>query len=99
MSITLIERLTADNHLLLKHMEYLFETRGEGRDAPANASISSEGPAMPTSLVERLEVENRLLAEQVEHLRRHRPRGYDADELYDRIVRNLPHNVVVAAGS
>ena len=98
MSITSIERLTADNHLLLKHMEHLLETRGEGRDALANAAISSEGSAMPASLVERLEVENGLLTEHVEHLRRQRRRGYDVDELYDQIVRNLPQSIVVAVG-
>jgi len=95
MSVTFIERLTADNHLLHKHMEHLSETRGEGRDALTNASIASEGSA--TSLVERLEVENRLLTERVERLRRQRPRGYDVDELYEQIVRNLPR--AVAAGS
>ena len=63
MSVTFIERLTADNHLLLKHMEHLLKTRGEGRDALANAGISSEGSTMRTSFVERLEVENRLLTD------------------------------------
>jgi len=99
MSVTFIERLTADNYLLRKHMEHLLETRGEARDTLANAGIPTGGAAMRASLVEHLEVENRLLADQVEHLRLQRSRGYDADELYDQIVRNLPRAVVVAAGS
>ena len=94
MPISSIERLTADNYLLLKHGEHLVENRREELDAPWSVEAGphhySQDSAMRASPTERLEVENRELTKQVEHLRGLRPRGYDVDELCDAVIRGLP---------
>jgi hypothetical protein len=94
MPISSIERLTADNYLLLKHGENLAENHREEFDAPSSVEAGlphdSQDSALRASLTERLEVENRELTKQVEHLRGLRPRGYDVDELCDAVNRGLP---------
>jgi hypothetical protein len=99
MPTTSIERLTADNYLLLKHSEHLVENRTvenrrEELDAPWSVEVGpdhySQDSATYASPTERLEVENRVLTKQVDHLRGLRPRGYDIDELCDVVIRGLP---------
>jgi hypothetical protein len=80
MPINSIERLRADNYLLLKHKEHLVENRREELDAQSASA----------STAERLEAENRVLTEQVEHLRGLRARHDDVDELCDAVIRSLP---------
>jgi len=94
MPISSIDRLTADNYLLLKHREYLLENRREELDAPWSVETGphhySQDSAMRASPTERLEVENCELTKQVEHLRGLRELNYDVDELYDAVIRALP---------
>ncbi len=94
MPISSIERLTADNYLLLKHGEHLVENRREELGSPWSVEPGphhgSQDSAMGASSIERLEVENRVLTKQVEHLQGLRPRGYDVDELHDAVMRGLP---------
>ena len=103
MPISSIERLTADNYLLLKHREHLLDNSREELDAPWSVEAGphhySQNSAMRASPTERLEVENRELTKQVEHLRGRRPRGYDVDELYDALILVLPQSGVAAAQS
>jgi hypothetical protein len=103
MPISSIERLTADNYLLLKHREHLLDNRREALDAPWSVQAGphhySQDPAMLASPTERLEIANRELTKQVEHLLGLRPRGYDVDKLYDAVIRGLPQSGVVAAKS